>query len=123
MADKVLVCVTSQKTCENLIGEGARLSDKLKCSMTVVHVVKKGFHFLGATEEGEALEHLFNVSKNFGADMMVYRSDNVLQKLVQIAKESRATQMVLGQSGQTPVEADIQKKLSHQLPEVKMVIV
>jgi K+-sensing histidine kinase KdpD len=123
MADKVLVCVTRQKTCEKLIREGAKIADKLGCNMTVVHVVKTGFHFLGAIEEGEALEYLFNVSKNFAADMMVYRSDDVLAKLVQIAKENKATQMVIGQSGHTPVEADLHKKMTHQLPDVKMNVI
>lgn len=121
--EKVIVCVTGQKTCEKLIHAGADLAKKLKGHISVVHVVKSGFAFLGANEEGEALEYLFEISKNYGADMIVFRSDDVLATLVKIARDGHATQMVLGAPGRERAEMDLQKILVKELPELRMTIV
>lgn len=121
--EKVIVCVTGQKTCEKLIHAGADLAKKLKGHLSVVHVVKSGFAFLGANAEGEALEYLFEVSKNYGADMMVFRSDDVMATLIKIAVDSHATQLVLGAPGKEKAENDLQRMLVISLPQVKMTIV
>ncbi len=121
--EKVIVCVTGQKTCEKLIHAGADLAKKLRGHLSVVHVVKSGFAFLGANEEGEALEYLFEVSKSYGADMMVYRSDDVMATLIRIAVDSHATQLVLGAPGKEKAENDLQRMLVLSLPQVKMTIV
>ena len=93
----VLVCVTGQKTCETLIVEGDRLAKKLDAELSVVHVAKQGMGLLGGNiAEAEALEYLFKLSSDHGADMAVIRSDEVAATLAEHAAKVGATQVVMG---------------------------
>lgn len=98
----VLVCVTTQKTCERLILEGVKIAKPLRADLYLVHVAKTGQYFLGSEYEGPALDHLFHISKEYGADMMVLRSDNVAEALASHAKSCGATHMVFGKSPEPP---------------------
>nr|WP_122012201.1 universal stress protein UspA [Maliibacterium massiliense] len=94
----VMVCVTSQKTCERLIKAGARTAKALKAPLHVVHVAQSGHRFLDDEHEGEALEYLFHISKQYEADMAVLRSDDVAESLVQYALYNKAREVIFGQS-------------------------
>ena len=122
MVPKVMVCVTRQKTCERLIKIGTKIALDLKAVLSVVHVAKTGTNFLGNPDEGEALDHLFQISKNAGADMSVLRSDNVVNTLVEFAKKNKVSVLILGESPDSKDENNIIKQLQRRLPDIDIQI-
>ena len=118
----VLVCVTGQKTCERLIAEGDRLAKELGAELSVVHVARQGAGLLGGNvAEAEALEYLFRISTEHGADMAFIRSDEVVPTLVRHANRTHASMMVLGSSRRGG--RDITQELKNHLPEMEFQIV
>jgi K+-sensing histidine kinase KdpD len=111
---KVMVCVTQQKTCERLIKRGAALRDELDGELFIIHVALEGLNFLGNSQEGEALEYLFGISKSAGADLTVLRSDNIVKTIVQFARENRITSIILGEPPDECSSSIIQE-LRHRL--------
>lgn len=113
----VMVCVTTQKTCERLIRAGAEVARPTEAALHVVHVTKIGDNFLNNAHEAEALDYLFGVSKQYGADMTVLRSDNVAFTLADHAKRLRARDVIFGQSPEAAtnpynVIAQVQSRLA-----------
>lgn len=92
----VMVCVTQQKTCERLILNGYKLLQLENDKLSVVHVVNEKGMFLDNTNDGESLEYLFNVSKKVGADLTVLRSKDVMETIVDFAKDNEITHIVIG---------------------------
>ena len=120
--ERAMVCVTRQKTCERLIREGARIAREEGKLFSVVHVVRSGETALGNAEEGEALEYLFTVSKQFGADMTMIRSDELIKALVNYATGNNVKIMILGVSGENGQE-ELVKSLRRQLPEMEFRVI
>lgn len=77
MRKNIMVCVTQQKTCERLILKGNELIESEEDKLFVIHVVNEKEKFLDSYSDGEALEYLFQVSKESGADLTVLRSKNI----------------------------------------------
>ena len=119
----VLVCVTGQKTCERLIVEGAAKARALDAALSVVHVAKKeGSWLIGnAASEGEALEYLYKISTEHGADMTVIRAEDIISTLVAHARKVGAAMMVLGAPSKG--DAGFVRDLRPLLPEVAFHIV
>lgn len=93
----VLVCVTKQKTCERLIKAASKLTAK-DGNLRVLHVAKHSWNILDNSRESEALEYLFKVSKEYGADMTMLRADNISKTIADFALENNIDLVVLGQS-------------------------
>ncbi len=98
----ILVCVTRQKTCERLIKEGARLTAG-EDELYVVNVSPNGWSLLGEQYDGvdkaaEALEYLFEISKNYGAHMTVLHSEDVVKALVEFIDKREISLVILGDS-------------------------
>ena len=118
----VLVCVTGQRTCERLIAEGDRLAAELAAELSVVQVARQGMGLLGGVvAEAEALEYLFKVSSEHGADMTVIRSESVVETLAGHARKINADLMVLGAPRQT--DRDVTRDLKAHMPEMEFAIV
>ena len=118
----VLVCVTGQKTCERLIQEGARLAKELEAELSVVHVARQGDGLLGGgVDEADALEYLFHISSEHGADMTVIRSSEVVPTLVEHARKTQASLMVLGGSRRGGLNAV--RELETHMPEMEFHVV
>nr|SIP63237.1 Usp domain [uncultured bacterium] len=118
---RVLVCVTGQKTCERLIAEGHRLAIEREEELSVLHVAKKGDGLMGSVFEAEALEYLFKVSSERGADMTVVRSDEVVQTIEKHARRIGASLIVLG--GPRHGARDMTKELRAHMPDMEFHIV
>lgn len=95
----VMVCVTQQRTCDRLIKYGHELLGKNKGELFIIHVAHYEFKFLGNSEEGEALEYLYEKALEYGANLTVVRSNHVLDTLVELVEKNKITQVILGQSG------------------------
>lgn len=110
-----MICVTQQKTCARLIKTGAQMQKKLGGDIFVVHVAPIGWKILGNSQEGEALDYLFDISKNVGAHMTVLRSSNVVASIVEFCKKHDIQSILLGESGKKSADNDIINKLKKQV--------
>lgn len=119
---RVMVCVTRQKTCERLIKIGRKLVNG-EGKLTVVHVIKSEANVLGNPDEGEALEYLFQVSKQAGADMTVLRSEDILNTLLDYAKENHITEIVMGESPDPGSANSIIRNMEQMLPDIKFNVI
>ena len=118
----VLVCVTGQKTCEKLIDEGDRLAKEMDAELSVVHVAKQGAALLGGNiTEAEALEYLFQISSEHGADMTVIRSNEVVDTLAAHAGKVGAGLMVMGSPRK--MRRDITEEIRAIMPEMQFRII
>jgi K+-sensing histidine kinase KdpD len=112
----VLVCVTVQKSCEQLIEYGARIAGEQGAGLWVMHVAGWNDNFLGNPEEGEALESLYALSSAYGAEMSVRRSSDVAGEIASYAQSIGAGVVVMGQSQHT--KRDLPGQLRALLPDV-----
>lgn len=111
----VMVCVTQQKTCDRLIKQGADFLGEEDGELFVIHVAKYGFNFLGNSKEGEALEYLFEKSKEYGANLTVIRSNDVPKTLKDLTEKNNITHIVLGESSETNQKNDMVKNLMKKI--------
>lgn len=117
---KTMVCVTVQKTCERLIKEGAAISGDE--GLSVVHVVRNGGSVLGGESDAEALDYLFSVSRTYGAEMDMLRSDEVIATIVDFAVKHKIEYLVVGgPAGRS--ERDVGAQLRARLPQVRIFVV
>lgn len=123
MAKNVMVCVTQQKTCERLILKGNELIESEEDKLFVIHVVNEKENFLQNSNDGEALEYLFRVSKKAGADLTVLRSKNILKTMMDFAIDNRITHIIMGQPriNKQVNSSNIVLKLQKALPEVEFI--
>lgn len=117
-----MVCVTRQKNCERLIKYGKKISDEFDGKLFVIHVAKTGTSFLGNPDESEALEFLYQISNNAGADMAVLRSDNIINTIINYAKENNISHIVLGEPPKGKSGSNIIESLENSLPNIKLKI-
>lgn len=123
MHKNVLVCVTQQKTCENLIRAGARISSENENnSLFVIHVVNEKDKLLYSLSDGDALEYLFKITKDVGADLIVKRSKDVIKSIVEFAEEKEITHIVLGSSHDQDASKNFVGKLQRKLPGREFII-
>ncbi|MDD2494900.1 MAG: universal stress protein [Tissierellia bacterium] len=121
MHKNVLVCVTQQKTCENLIRAGSRISSEDEDSnLYVIHVVNEKDKLLYNLSDGDALEYLFKITKEVGADLIVKRSKDVIKSIVEFAEEKEITHIVLGSSQDS--SKNFVGKLQKKLPGREFII-
>lgn len=121
MHKNVLVCVTQQKTCENLIEHGVELSKDEGSQLYVIHVVNENDKLLYNLSDGDALEYLFEITKDVGANLIVKRSKDVAKAIVDFAVEKDITHIVLGNSKTIDTANNFSMKLQKKLPDVVFV--
>lgn len=98
--NNIMVCVTKQKTCQRLIDYGKGLMTGADDSIHIIHVAENDYNFLGNTEEGSALEFLYEKAREIGAELTVLKSDNVIETLIDLARENDITKVIAGASGE-----------------------
>lgn len=112
----ILVCVTQQKHCERLIKAGAERIQDENDELYVLHVSKKGFNFLNQEDDGEALEFLYHKAKEFGANLTVVRSDDVLSVVLKTINRNDIAYVILGVSDQNNKKNDFTETLKESMP-------
>lgn len=86
-----VVCVTDQFSCERLIHVGRKIADMAK---TPLYVISSGKPSRSINHD--ALEHLFTVSKEYGATMDVFYSETPFDTLIEYLRDSAALHVVTG---------------------------
>ncbi|WP_326909415.1 universal stress protein [Sedimentibacter sp. MB31-C6] len=123
MHKKVLVCVTQQRTCESLIRQGSMLSrDDEDSNLYVIHVVNEKDKLLYNLSDGDALEYLFEITKEVGANLVVKRSKDVIKTIVDYAIENEITHVVLGTPNVQDPANNFASKLKRKLPGREFII-
>ena len=89
----------------------------------VIHVVNENEKFLNKNSDGEALEYLFKVSKEAGAELTVLRSKNILSTMIDFSKENYITHIVMGESNKKEAKnrETIEYKLKESLPKTEFI--
>ncbi len=123
MAQKVMVCVTQQKTCDRLIQYGHDLLDEDKDELFIIHVAHYQLNFLGNSKEGEALEYLYEKAFQYGAQLTVVRCNHVLDTLTDLVKQYKITQIVLGESGDSKEKDNLVQQLRTRVKKGVQVLV
>jgi K+-sensing histidine kinase KdpD len=98
MSDKIMVCVTQQKSCEKLIHRGSELVKEKNGELFVVHVVKDDWRYFGEMKESDALEYLYDISKNYNAGLSIYKSKRIEETLSKFVKDNNIDEIVMGES-------------------------
>lgn len=98
--NNIMVCVTKQKTCQRLIDYGKKLRKSDEDQLFVIHIAKSDDPFLDNSEEGEALEFLYEKARDAGASLTVEKSDDVMKTLIDIVDRNEITEVITGQSGE-----------------------
>ncbi len=119
----VMVCVTQQKTCDRLIQYGHELLNDTRGELFIIHVAHYQFKFLGSSKEGEALEYLYEKAMEYGAQLTVVRSNDVLDTLTDLVKKYKITNIVLGESGESSESSNLVQQLTDQVKKQAQVIV
>lgn len=111
----IMVCVTQQKTCDRLIRRGAEIRDENNGELFVIHVAKEGWNFLGNTKEGDALEYLFQKAKDYGANLTVVRSQDVLKTIKDLTEKNNIDLLILGESNENKEHNNVVANLGKRL--------
>jgi K+-sensing histidine kinase KdpD len=113
----IMVCVTQQRTCDRLIKYGKELLGDEPGELLVIHVTGGRCGILGSSDEGEALDYLYEKAKEYGAGLTVLKSGDVLKTLVEQVRKNRVDLVVLGESREGPSASNMVSKLEEHLAE------
>jgi K+-sensing histidine kinase KdpD len=115
----IMVCVTNQKTCEKLIAQGMRrVAAAPGALLHIVHAVRTGQGFLGAKDQGDAIEYLFTAAQLAGAELTLLHADRVEETLAAYAKRQGVNLMILGAPMPAGPESFV-ARLQRRLPAVE----
>ena len=95
----VMVCVTRQKTCERLIQFGYNFLGEDPGELFIIHVTEPKYKFLGNSKDSDALEYLYEIAQDYGANLSVLRSDDILHTLLSLIEKNKITHIIMGESG------------------------
>jgi K+-sensing histidine kinase KdpD len=92
MQPRTLVCVTDQMNCSRIIRAGRVLADLNKTSLSVISVASTK-----VPQDPASIEHLFDVSRQSGADMSVIYADDSAKAIIRYIKENKISHVLTGE--------------------------
>ena len=120
----VLVCVTGQKTCDRLIQKGVQIAAELNAPLLVGHVAPVGAPLLGHATQSEALNYLYRLACDAGAEMAVLGAPDPVERLIQYAVEQNAAHIIIGSGRPDNADRrDVSGILQARLPRVETHVV
>lgn len=119
--NNIMVCVTQQKTCERLIQKGNYLKKDENDNLFVIHVVNENDKLLNTYSDGDALEYLFGITKVLGAELIIERSKNIINTIVNFAKEKKINVIIIGKSPDK--DSVFEEKLRRKLKDVNIIAI
>ena len=118
----IMVCVTGQRSCDQLIARGVERRGE-KGKVHVVHCVETGKNFMNTPFESDAIEYLFTAAQLAGAELSLIRTQDVEDTIVEFAKEKQADVIVLGAPGRQSGAETLSMRLQRRLPDVEFDVV
>lgn len=89
---RTIVFVTDQFQCERIIKAGRAISNIAHTELAVCNVNR-----MGQQEDPAALQHLFNVSKDYGSAMNVVYAADVLAAMEEAIREGNTVSVITGE--------------------------
>lgn len=123
IGNNIMVCVTQQRTCERLIKKGDILNHKINADLYIIHVVKEGTNFLGNDKDSDAIEYLYEIARESGAEMTVVRSNDIVGTLASFTKQKGIGHVVMGEAPSSTQDTSINRILQEKLPNIDFYIV
>lgn len=120
MAETVLVCVTGQQTSRRLIHRGAQVAQERDAALLVLCVSGSGFNLLSNPEVSQALNDLYRLSGEVGAEMTMLHHQDPHRAICDFVKERGVTRLVLGEG--RPGQSSFITSLMRSLPNVAFTI-
>ncbi len=111
---RIMVCVTQQKSCERLIKRGAELSGPKHGELYIVHVVKENWKYFGSLKEADALEYLFDCSKEFGGMLSVVKAQDIEGTLNEFAEKNKIDIVIMGESLEPTTQQNMINRLQNK---------
>lgn len=111
----IMVCITQQKSCERLIKRGAEIRKQAKGDLHVIHVVKEDWKYFGKLKESDALEYLFDRSKNYEADLTVVKAKDIEETLKNFAIKKDIDIIVMGESLEQSAQQNMIKRFKKKI--------
>lgn len=120
MADTVLVCVTGQQSSQRLIYRGAEAARRRNAALLVLSVSGSGVNLLSNPDVSHALNDLYRLSGEVGAEMTMLHHTDAHRAICDFAKERGVTHLVLGEgkAGQSTFITNLMRSL----PQVSFII-
>lgn len=97
MKGTVLVCVTGQATGRRLIHRGAGIAREAGLPLLVLSVSGSGLNVLEDPQVSLALNELYHLSSEVGAEMTMLHAPDALHAITRFARERHVVQVVLGE--------------------------
>ncbi|HWQ78302.1 MAG TPA: universal stress protein [Anaerovoracaceae bacterium] len=119
----VMVCVTQQRTCDRLIQYGHEFLGNEKGELFIIHVAHYQIKFLGSPKEGEALEYLYEKALEYGANLTVVRSSDVIETLNSLVEKNKINYIIVGESGEAEVKSNMVEQLRKKVKRKAEIIV
>lgn len=121
MNNTIMVCVTQQRTCEKLIKKGATLRKNEGDELIIINAVSENDKFLNLQNDSEALEYLFEIAKEVDGELQVIRTKNVLDNLINFAKENNVDYVILGHTNEKNKVNVFYEKFNEKLPFTEII--
>ena len=120
MAETVLVCVTGQQSSRRLIHRGAEIAREHGASLLVLAVSGSGFNLLKNPSVNQALNDLYALSGEVGAEMTMLSDQDPHRAICQFARARGVTRLVLGEG--RPGDSRFVTQLMRSLPQVAFTV-
>lgn len=115
----VLVCVTVQKECARLIALGRERAEKEQLPLRVLHVAQSPDELLGSPDSAQAMNALYSLSHEAGAEMTILYQRDVHPAIIGFAREHGARVIVVGNDARG--ERKMAQAVTRALPEAAVV--
>lgn len=96
------------------------MADSMGAELMIVHAVTQNEQVLGNADESEALELLFRLANDYGAEMQMIRCENALDGLADTAQKNDVGLMILGASPQSA--QSLSEKIRARLPYMSFIV-
>jgi K+-sensing histidine kinase KdpD len=98
-----------------LIQYGHEFLGSHKGELFIIHVAHYQIKFLGNSKEGEALEYLYEKALEYGANLTVVRSNDILDTLSDLVEKNKITHVIVGESGESQVRSNMVEQLRKKI--------
>lgn len=93
--ERLLVCIDGGPTSTGLVRYARRSADRLRCNWAAIHVETLG-HIPVSEAERDRLSEALRLAETLGGEAVTLSNDRVADAILAYARESNATQIVLG---------------------------
>jgi two-component system, OmpR family, sensor histidine kinase KdpD len=95
--EKILACVNYRPNAEKLIRKGSRMAHRLNANLYILHIRPK------QQQDPKAIEEWGRLAEQLGAEFIVReaRSRKVAQEIVDVCRQYKITQIIMGMSART----------------------